>query len=132
MAVGRSGNAFWMVAAVDGRDGQWVVYEGNSSVALDADGLRALVSAALAALRAHDPAAHAALIAEQAREAGLRVLTAEQGGWTADAVDAWREMQDAEIESVMHDGIPAWRSDDERAIMRALRGGKGEEVPHGE
>ena len=37
-----------------------------------------LATAALAALRTHDPAAHRALMAEQARAAGLRVLTAEQ------------------------------------------------------
>ena len=46
----------------------------------------AFTSAVLAALRQHDPAAHAALVRAAAAEAGLRCLTAEQ----ARALDAYR------------------------------------------
>lgn len=64
----------------------------------------------LDALRTHDPAAHAALVAEQARLAGMRCLTAEQAQDALDSEDLCRF------------------EDDTRA---ALRGEQPGEVPHG-
>ena len=40
-----------------------------------------LAAAAMETLRAHDPAAHAALVRAAAADAGLRCLTANDGAW---------------------------------------------------
>jgi hypothetical protein len=67
------------------------------------------VRLALVALRAHDPAAHAAIIREQAAAAGLRVLTAEEAlapqAWGRDwaRMHAWGDVDHAAFAALRGD-----------------------------